>query len=122
MRRELRRGETEPSLLDVLAAGAAELDLDGPAAQQRGRVDMRAYIARRLAGVDPAMDPDLVAGHLSGETSMTRGSLFLLTRLVTDQLRAAAVDTAQPAWQDRVSHSIRDAFDADLARVSARPL
>ena len=48
--RELRRSQTDPSLLDVLTAGAAELDLDEPAAQQRGRGDMRAYIAQRLAG------------------------------------------------------------------------
>ena len=34
--RELRRGETEPSLLDVLTTGTAELDLDDPAAQERG--------------------------------------------------------------------------------------
>ncbi|MGH3151101.1 MAG: hypothetical protein ACRDOB_10260 [Streptosporangiaceae bacterium] len=33
--RELRRGETEPSLLDVLTAGTAGLDLDDPAAQHR---------------------------------------------------------------------------------------
>ena len=117
--RELRRGETEPSLLDMLTAGAAELDLDDPAAQQRGRGDMRAYIAGRLAGVDPAMDPDAVAGHLAGETSMTRGSPFLLARLVTDQLRASPVDTSQPGWQHQVSHSIEDAFDADLAQVHA---
>jgi hypothetical protein len=76
--RELRRGQTEPSLLDVLTAGAAELDLDGPAAQQRGRGDMHAYIAGRLAGVDPAMDPGAVADHLAGETSMTAGRPFLL--------------------------------------------
>jgi len=115
--RELRRGETDPSLLDVLTAGTAELDLDGPAAQQRGQVDMQAYIAARLAGVNPAMDPETVADHLAGTTSMTGGSPFLLARLVTDQLRASPVDTSQPGWQDRVSHSIEDALDADLAQV-----
>ena len=103
----------------MLTAGAAELDLDDPAAQERGRADMRAYIAGRLAGVDPAMDPDAVAGHLAGETSMTGDSPFLLARLVTDQLRASPVDTSRPGWQDQVSHSIEDAFDADLAQVRA---
>ena len=117
--RELRRGETGPSLLDVLTAGAAELDLNDPAAQERGRADMRAFIAGRLAGVDPAMDPDAVAGQLAGEASMTGGSPFLLARLVIDQLRSAPVDTSQPGWQHRVSHSVEDAFDADLARVGA---
>jgi tetratricopeptide (TPR) repeat protein len=117
--RELPRGGTEPSLLEVLTAGTAELDLDDPAAQERGRVDMRAYIAGRLAGVDPWMDPDAVAGQLAGETSMTGGSPFLLARLVTDQLRSAPVDTSQPGWKEQVSHSVEDAFDADLARVRA---
>ena len=117
--RELRRDETEPSLLDVLTAGTAELDLDDPAGQERGRADMRAYIAGRLAGVDLRMDPHAVAGQLAGGTSMTGDSPFLLARLVTDQLRSAPVDTSQPGWQDRVSHSVEDAFDADLARVRA---
>ena len=81
--------------------------------------DLRAYIAGRLAGVDPAMDADAVAGHLAGETSMTGGSPFLLARLVTDQLRASPVDTSRPGWQDQVSHSIQDAFDADLAQARA---
>ena len=117
--RERRRGETEPSLLDVLTAGTAELNLDEPAAQERGRADMRAYIADRLAGLDPRMDPDAVAVLLAGEASMTGDSPFLLARLVTDQLRSALVDTSQPDWQDTVSQSVEDAFDADLARVHA---
>src|SRR5262249_12782716 len=95
----------------------AELDLDDPAAQDRGRADMRAYITGRLAGTDPLMDPDAVAGYLAGETSMTGDSPFLLARLVTDQLRSAPVDTSVPDWEDRVSGSVEDAFDADLARV-----
>ena len=117
--RELRRGEAEPSLLEMLTAGTAELDLDDPAAQRRGRADMRAYIAGRLAGIDQRMDPDAVASQLAGETSMTGGSPFLLARLVIDQLRSAPVDTSLPGWQDQVSHSIEDAFDSDLARVGA---
>ena len=117
--RELRRGEAEPSLLDVLTAGTAEVDLDDPAGQQRGRADMRAYVAGRLAGMDQRMDPDAVASQLAGETSMTGGSPFLLARLVIDQLRSAPVDTSQPGWQNRVSQSMEDAFDADLARVGA---
>ena len=117
--RELRRGEAESSLLEMLTAGTAELDLDDPAAQRRGRADMRAYIAGRLAGIDQRMDPDAVASQLAGETSMTGGSPFLLARLVIDQLRSAPVDTSLPGWQDQVSHSIEDAFDSDLARVGA---
>ena len=117
--RELRRGQTEPSLLDVLTAGTAELDLDETAAQQRGQADMRAYITARLAGVAPGMDPAAVAGHLAEHTSMTGSEPFLLARLVTDQLRAAPVNTSGAGWQQQVSHSIEDAFDADLAQVHA---
>ena len=47
-----------------------DLDLDAPAAQGRGRADMRAYIAGRLAGVDPRMDPDAIAEQLAGATSI----------------------------------------------------
>ena len=117
--RELRRGETEPSLLDVLTAGIAELDLDAPAAREQGHADMRAYAAARLAGVDPRMDPEAIADHLAGVTSMTGSSPFLLARLVTDQLRAIPADTSQPGWQEKVNYSVEAAFGADLARVRA---
>ena len=112
--RELRRGETVPSLLDVLTAGTAELDLDDPVLEDRGRADRRAYIAGRLAGVDPRMDADKVADHLATQVSMPGSGPFLLARLVTDQLRASPVDTSAPGWQEQVSHSIEEAFDADL--------
>ena len=61
--RELRRGETEPSLLDVLTAGAAELDLDDPAAQERG-AGGHARLHRRAAGRAwiRGWTPDAVAG------------------------------------------------------------
>ena len=39
--RQLRRGEQDPSLLDVLTAGTAELDLDDPVARERGRAARR---------------------------------------------------------------------------------
>ena len=119
--RELRRGETVPSLLDVLTAGTAELDLDDPVAEDRGRADRRAYIAGRLAGVDPRMDADAVADHLAGQVSMPGSGPFLLARLVTDQLRASPVDTFAPGWQERVSHSIEEAFDADLDTLDPPP-
>ena len=49
---------------------------------------------------------------------MTAGQPFLLARLVADQLLAGPVDTSQPDWRDRVSGSIEEAFDTDLAAVS----
>ena len=120
--RELRRGEAEPSLLDVLTVGTAELDLDDPTAQQRGRADMRAYIAGRLGGMDRGSTRVRSLVSSRGGTSMTDGSPFLLARLVTDQLRSSPVDTSRSGWHHQVSHSIEDAFDADLAgRGPGRP-
>ena len=89
--RELRRGETEPSLLDVLTAGTRGA---GPGRPGRAGARPRRTCAPTSPGGWPGwtrrMDPDAVAGHLAGETSMTGGSPFLLARLVTDQLRAVA--------------------------------
>ncbi len=113
--RELRRGDA-PSLLDVLAPGD-RLDLDNPAARDRTRADVAEYVAARLAGVDPQMDPRAIAGQLAGGASMTADRPFLLARLVTDQLRAAPVDTSLPGWRENVSNSIEEAFDADLRAV-----
>jgi hypothetical protein len=67
--RELRRGADERSLLENLAPGGPELDLGDPAAQQRTRVDLAAYVKARLAGVDRCMDPQMIADHLAGEAS-----------------------------------------------------
>src|SRR5262249_5879248 len=117
--RELRRGDDQPSLVSTLLSGAggsdALLDLDAADAQDRGRVDLRAYVAARLSDVDQAMDAELVADYLTGGASMTGSRPFLLARVVTDQLRAAPVDTGIDGWQDAVSDSLEAAFDADLA-------
>ena len=119
--RELRRGDDQPSLIDVLAPGGAGLDLDDPAAQDRTRGDLAAYITARLAERNPRMDGQAVAGYLAGEASMTADRPFLLARLVTDQLRASPVDTTREGWEAQVSRSIEDAFDADLAGVAPAP-
>ncbi len=114
--RERPRDGTGQSLLGMLmAVGAAELDLDAPATRERGRSDMRAYITGRLTGVSAAMDPAAIAAHLSAASA----SPFLLASMVTDHLRTFPIDTSQPGWYDHVSHSVEDAFDADLRRVSA---
>jgi hypothetical protein len=117
--REVHRGHDQPSLVSTLAPRGPGLDLDDPAEQQRGRVDLHGYITARLAGVDPGMDPAAVAGYLAGEASMTGSRPFLLGRLVTDQLRATPIDTSQAGWQDQISDSIEAALDADLGNVDA---
>lgn len=97
--RELRRSQTDPSLLDLLTAGAAVLDLDAPVSIERGRADMRAYVTARLAAVDTWMNPDAVADYLADQAAMAGKGQFLLARLVTDQLRATPVDTTRSGWQ-----------------------
>ncbi|MEV0731884.1 ATP-binding protein, partial [Polymorphospora sp. NPDC050346] len=112
-----------PDLVAGLAPVAA-LDLD--ASEPHGRLsgDLFAYVRTRLIGVDPAMEPDLVANHLTSGAALA-STPFLLARLVTDQLRAAPVDTSAHGWQVRVAGSIEMAFDTDLAAVETpvgRPL
>ena len=119
--RELRRGDDQPSLLDMLAPRGPRLDLDDPAAQDRTRTDLGDYITARLAARDPRMDAQAVAGYLTGEASMTADRPFLLARLVTDQLRASPVDTSVAGWQEQVSLSIEAAFDTDLAAIGPPP-
>ena len=119
--RELSRGDDRPTLLGLLAPVGSELDLDDPAAQDRTRADLSDYITARLAGRDPRMDAEAVAENLVGEASMTADRPFLLARLVTDQLRASPLDTSLGGWQQRVSKTIEDAFDADLAEVDSPP-
>ena len=119
--RELRRSQTDPSLLDLLTVGAAVLDLDATASIERGRADLRAYVTARLAAVDARMNPDAVADHLAEQIAAPGNGQFLLARLVTDQLRATPVDTALSGWQEKISYSIGNAFDTDLAVAAPQP-
>ncbi|HWY90874.1 MAG TPA: tetratricopeptide repeat protein [Solirubrobacteraceae bacterium] len=116
--RELQREEGRGSLIATLTPRGAELDLDDPAIQERGRTDMHDYVVARLAGVDERMDGTQIADRLAPQASMTDSSPFLLARLVTDRLRDRPIDTSLPDWQLQVSESIGDALDADLARVT----
>jgi tetratricopeptide (TPR) repeat protein len=118
--RELQRGEGRGSLVAALTPRGAELDLDDPAIQERGRADMHDYVVARLDGVDEWMDGTQIADRLARQTSITDGSPFLLARLVTDRLRDRPIDTSLPDWQLQVSESIGDALDADLARATPR--
>ncbi len=115
--RELWRGDE--SLVATLTPRGAELDLDEPAIQERGRVDMRDYLLARLAGVDERMEGAAVAEHFIHVTPMTGGSPFLLARLVADRLTEGPIDTSVDEWREQVSGSIGEALDADLARVEA---
>ena len=77
--------------------------------------DIRAYVQRRLGGRDLRMSPPLVAEALLAEREHPGDGLFLLAHIVTAQLRAEPVDTAASGWHERLSHSVEEAFDHDLA-------
>jgi hypothetical protein len=64
------------------------------------------------------MDQVAVADQLLAASSPADHRPFLLGRVVTDQLRAAPVDTSLPHWQRYLADSIEAAFDVDLARVT----
>jgi hypothetical protein len=65
------------------------------------------------------MDPAVVADRLVGGATQPEDRPFLLARVVTDQLRAAPIDTSTPNWERYLARSIESAFDVDLARVAA---
>ncbi len=114
--RPVVREESPPSLIEALQAGSV-LDLDEPVCRESGRAALRGYVVARLSGVAAEMDPGVVADRLVGESSQTGDRPFLLARVVTDQLRAAPIDTATPDWKQYLAYSIESAFDVDLARV-----
>ena len=115
--RPVTRTEQPTSLIEVLQAEVV-LDLDAPARRQSGREAMHGYVVARLFGVAARMDPALVAGWLVG-TSDAGDRPFLLARVVTDQLRAAPIDTSAADWERYLARSMESAFDTDLARVTA---
>ncbi|MDX3702281.1 tetratricopeptide repeat protein, partial [Streptomyces europaeiscabiei] len=119
--RERQRGDSRPSLVTTLAPEGADMDLDDPAVEQQGRADLAEYVRLRLEAVDPRMDAAVVAAHLAGAVKAGAQQNFLLARLVTDQLTAAPLDTTAAGWQDKVSGSIEDAIDTDLANVAPAP-
>ncbi|WP_328871153.1 tetratricopeptide repeat protein [Streptomyces sp. NBC_00287] len=115
--RDMQRIEEGPGLVATLAAEGAGIDLDDPEVQRQGRGDLREYVRLRLSDVDERMDAAAVAGQLFGEDAEEVQHTFLLARLVADQLSATPVDTSVEGWEAKVSHSVEEALDADLAAV-----
>lgn len=113
--RQVPSPDARPDLLERLAPAENRLDLDEVDRRDRGRLDVREYLQRRLTGVSPAMDPAQVADQF--EATMSSDQPFLLARIVADQLRAQPVDTTRHGWRDHVAASYQAAFEADLARV-----
>ncbi|WP_394620617.1 tetratricopeptide repeat protein [Lentzea sp. JNUCC 0626] len=108
------------ALVDTLLP-VEELNLDSAECLESARAAIGAYVRERLTGVHTDMDSSVMAEHLTGEALAAADRPFLLARVITDQLRARPVSTLLPQWQDLISHSIEDAFDADLARVEPQP-
>ncbi|WP_410821031.1 tetratricopeptide repeat protein [Micromonospora sp. 050-3] len=122
--RDLPRPGGGASVVSTLNPDGPGLDLDTRQAQERTRHDVVDYVAARLAGVDPAMNPALVAEQVGAGVAAAdwqAGRPFLLARLVADQLNAVPVDTSAEDWQGRVAVSVEQAFDSDLATISAFP-
>ncbi|MEU5199878.1 tetratricopeptide repeat protein, partial [Streptomyces scabiei] len=119
--REIQRGDSRPSLVSTLAPEGADMDLDDPAVQQQSRADLAEYVRLRLDAVHVHMDAAVVAAHLAGAAKAGAQQNFLLARLVADQLTVAPLDTTATGWQDKVSGSIEDAIDTDLANVAPAP-
>ncbi|WBB91405.1 tetratricopeptide repeat protein [Verrucosispora sp. WMMC514] len=118
--RDLPRIGDGPRLVATLAPDGPGLDLDTADAQQRTRDDLRDYIHARLSGINPRMDPILVAEHVAGTSAgppAVGSRPFLLARLVTDQLRARPVDTSEDGWREKVAGSTEEAFHNDIAGI-----
>ncbi|WP_433291571.1 tetratricopeptide repeat protein [Pseudonocardia sp. CA-142604] len=115
--RKVRQDDPPRALVEELRPRAV-LDLDDTASRESGRAALQDYVVARLTGVDEAMDPSIIAEHMvAGESSPVDQRPFLLARLVTDQLRAAPIDTSMAHWARHLAVSIETAFDVDLARV-----
>ena len=105
------------SLIQRLVPGNV-VDLGEEGLRQATREDVYGYVAKRLAGVGPpAMDPAEIARAVLRLASEENEGVFLLARVVTAQLRTEPVDTTAPGWEARLSRSLADAFDRDLARI-----
>ncbi|MDY0743312.1 AAA family ATPase [Paucibacter sp. R3-3] len=104
------------SLVAILGGPEERIDLgEDPGGTLR---DVRRYVLRRLAGVDPKMDPERVADEIArGEAAPAAAAPFLLARLLTSQLRDQPVDTDSQDWRLRLAGTVESALERDLGGV-----
>jgi len=104
------------SLVAILGGPEERIDLgEDPDGTLR---DMRRYVLRRLAGVDPKMDAEQVADEIArGGAEPAAAAPFLLARLLTSQLREQAVDTDSPDWRLTLASTVESALERDLGGV-----
>jgi tetratricopeptide (TPR) repeat protein len=112
------RQEGEPPPLDVLQP-ALLVDLGLLEGAEQTQQDLAAYVARRLAGVSTAMDPDAVADEILRLVRRQEEGGFLLARLITARLRQQPLDTAVPNWQRQLAGSVAQALDQELEALPA---
>jgi tetratricopeptide (TPR) repeat protein len=112
------RQDGEPPLLDALQP-ALLVDLGSLEGAEQTQQDLAAYVARRLAGVSTAMDPETVAGEILRLVRRQEEGGFLLARLITARLRQQPLDTAVPNWQRQLAGSVAEALDQELETLPA---
>ncbi|EWS99609.1 hypothetical protein N865_01145, partial [Intrasporangium oryzae NRRL B-24470] len=116
-RNVLEPGEESPNTLVDTLQPVEVLNLDDERWAESGRLARREYLGARLSDVDPRMSADAVANYLTKASTATTEEPFLLARLVSDQLRAAPVDTTVLGWREHVAGSIFAAVDTQIAAV-----
>ncbi len=79
--------------------------------------DIHDYVASRLAGLDPVIDPGPVADYINETAGEDEAGRFLFARLLTDQLRDFPVDLSAADWRDRLADSVEESFDATIAEL-----
>ncbi len=105
------------SLVEALAPDVVvDLGDDRLAAQTAD--DVMAYVAKRLADVDPErMDPLAIGRELVRSAATTGEGAFLLARIVTAQLRTTPIDTAAAAWERSLATAVETALERDLVDI-----
>ena len=103
----------DQSLVALLGTDAERLDLGlDPDTLE----DVRRYVMHRIVGVDPALDPALVADELK-HGGATSAAPFLLARIITSQVREHPIDTSAEGWRAALATTVENALERDLQSV-----
>jgi len=115
--RDVPAPSDERSLVETLAPSET-IDLGNEELQPDTVADVRAYVAKRLAGIgEPEMDAAKIGDAIVRLAQEQGEGLFLLARVVTAQLRREPINTSLPGWESQLAHSVKDAFAHDLDRI-----
>jgi tetratricopeptide (TPR) repeat protein len=110
----------EHSLVETLLP-TETIDLGNTDLQAPTAVDVREYVAKRLAGIgEPQMDAAKIGDEVVQLAREQGEGLFLLARVITAQLRREPINTSTPEWEGQLAHSVTAAFARDLDRIPYR--